>query len=84
LDRRRWLSSGPIVLVYSLHVVEEVVATREAVAWHSALTVAEVAKVRPRAVTVHTVRLTFVTEEACSRGELHTDEVFLLQRKGLR
>lgn len=83
LDRRGWLSSGPIVLVHSLHVVEEVVATREAVTWHSALTVAEVAKVRPRAVTVHTVRLTFVTEEACSRGELHTDAGLLVAAERL-
>lgn len=83
LDRRRWLSSGPIVLVHSLHVVKEVVSTRETVTWHSALAVAEVAEVRPRAMTVHTMCLTFVTEEACSRRELHADAGFLVAAERL-
>jgi hypothetical protein len=84
LHRRRGLSSGPIVLVYSLHVVEEVVATGEAVTWHRSLAIAEVAQVRPRAVTVHAVSFTLVAEKACSRRELHTDTGLLVAAERLQ
>lgn len=83
LHRWRGLSGGPIVLVDSLHVVKEVVATREAVARHRSLAVSEVAQVWPSAVTVHTVRLALVAEEACSRRELHTNAGLLVATEGL-
>jgi hypothetical protein len=51
--------------VNSLHVVEEVVATREAVTRHRSLTVPEVAQVWPSAVAMHAMRFAFVAEEAC-------------------
>jgi hypothetical protein len=70
--------------VYSLHVVEEVVATGEAVTWHRSLAIAEVAQVRPRAVTVHAMCLTLVAEKACSRRELHTNTSLLVAAERLQ
>lgn len=84
LHRRRRLCGRSIVLVYPLHVVEEVVATGEAMARYRSLTLPEVAKVRSGTVTVHAVRLTLVAKEACSRGELHTDARLLVAAEGLK
>ena len=81
---RRRLRSGAIVLVHTLHVVEEVVATREAVARHSTLAVPEVAKVWPGAMTMHAMRFPLVTEKACSRRELHADAGLLVAAERLQ
>jgi hypothetical protein len=69
--------------VYSLHVVEEIVTTREAVTGHCPLAVPEVAQVRPSPMTVHTMRLTLMAEKACSRRELHTNAGFLVAAERL-
>ena len=83
LHRRRGLSRWAIVLVHALHVVKEVVATGEAVARHSSLTVPEVAQVWTSTVAVHTVRLALVAEKACSRRELHTNARLLVAAERL-
>jgi hypothetical protein len=82
----RWggLGSGAFELVNTLHVVEEVVATREPVSRHSTLTVLEVAEVRPSAVPMHTMRLTLVAEQAGSRGELHANASLFVATKWLK
>jgi len=83
LHRRR-LRRGAIVLVHTLHMVEEVVATREAVTRHSSLAVPEVAQVWPGAVPMHTVSFPLVTEKACSRRELNTDTSLLVAAERLQ
>ena len=84
LHGRRGLSGGALELVDTLHVVEEVVAAREAVAWHSTLAILEVAEVRPRAVSVHTVRLTFVTKQARGGRKLNADASLLVATEWLQ
>ena len=71
-------------MVDTLHVVEEVVAAREAVAWHSTLAILEVAEVRPRAVSVHTVRLAFVTKQARGGRKLNADASLLVAAERLQ
>lgn len=51
----------------TLHVIKEIVTTREPMAWNSTLAVTEVAKVRTSTVTMHTVGLTLMAEKAGSR-----------------
>lgn len=84
LHRWRWFCGRTVVLVDSLHVIKEVVPTREAMARHSSLTVSEVAKMRPGSVTVHTVSLSLVAKKACSRGELNTDARLLVAAEWLQ
>lgn len=50
--------------MHTLHVVEEIVATGEAVSLDGTVTVTEVAEVRSCAVAVHAVGLALVTEQA--------------------
>ena len=71
-------------MVDTLHVVKEVVATREPVTRHGTLTIAEVAQVWPDSVTVHAMCLTLVTEEACSRRELHANARLLVAAERLQ
>lgn len=52
------------VVVYSLHVVKQVVPPREAVARESTLAASVEAEVRSVTVTVHTMGLSLVTEQA--------------------
>jgi hypothetical protein len=84
LHDRRGLSGGALELVNTLHVVEKVVAAREAVAWHCTLAVLEVAEVRPGTVSVHTVRLALVTEQARCGGELNADASLLVATERLQ
>ena len=84
MDWRRRLCGGPVILVDTLHVVKEVVATREPVTRHGTLTIAEVAQVWPGSVTVHAMCLTLVTEEACSRRELHANARLLVAAERLQ
>jgi hypothetical protein len=65
-------------------VVEEVVATREAVAWNSTLTVTEVAEVRSCAVAVHAVSFTLVAEKASRRRKLNTNASLLVATEWLQ
>jgi len=64
-------------------VVKEVVTTREAMAWHRSLAVPEVAQMWPSSMAVHTMSLTFVTEKACSRRELHANTSLLVATERL-
>jgi hypothetical protein len=70
--------------VHALHVVEEVVATREAVTWNSTLTVTEVAEVRSCPVAMHAMSLTLVAEEASRRRKLNTDAGLLVATEWLQ
>jgi hypothetical protein len=65
-------------------VVEEVVSARKTITWDRPFTVAEVAKVWARSVTVHTVCLPLMTEEACSGRELNADAHFLIAAERLQ
>jgi hypothetical protein len=65
-------------------MVKEVVAAGEAMAWYCSLTVAEVAKVRSRTVTVHTMSLTLVAKKTSSRRELHADTGLLVAAERLQ
>jgi hypothetical protein len=69
---RAWETSASIltVIVYSFHVVKEVVSPWEAIARESALAASVEAKVRAVTVAVHAVSLALVAEEASSRREL--------------
>ena len=68
----------------ALHVVEKVVAAREAVARYSTLAILEVAEVRPSTMSVHAVRLTFVTKQAGSGGELNANAGLLVTAEWLQ
>jgi hypothetical protein len=70
--------------VHTLHVVKEVVATREAVTLYGALAVTEVAEMRSGTVAVHAMCLAFVTEEAGGRRELNANTCFLVAAKRLQ
>ena len=83
MHERRRLGGRSIVLMYSLHVVKEVVTAREAVAGHSSLTVPEVAQMGPSPMAVHTMCLPLVTEKACGRRELHTNAGLLVATERL-
>jgi hypothetical protein len=83
-SHRGRLGGGAIVLVHTLHVVEKVVATREAVSWDRTITVTEVTKMRSRTMAVHAVGLTFVTEKASSRGELKAKTSLLVATEWLQ
>jgi hypothetical protein len=65
------------VIVYSLHVVKQVVSPWETIARESALTSSVEAKVRSVTVAVHAMSLAFVTEEASGRRELLLGACFL-------
>jgi hypothetical protein len=82
--RRRWLGGGPVILVHTLHVIKEIVATREAMALYGTLAVTEVAEMRSGTVAVHTMCLAFVTEEASSRRELNADTGLLVAAEWLQ
>jgi uncharacterized membrane protein YeaQ/YmgE (transglycosylase-associated protein family) len=69
---------GAIVLVHTLHVIEKVVATREAVTWDRTLAVTEVTKIMLRATAVHVVDLTLMAEKASLRGELNASASLLV------
>lgn len=86
LALQRWRSLGgrALELVNTLHVVEEVVAAREAVSRDSTLTVLEVAQVRSGTVSVHAVGLTLVTEQAGGGRELNTDAGLLVAAEWLQ
>jgi hypothetical protein len=69
---RAWETSASIltVIVYSFHVVKEVVSPWEAIARESALAASVEAKVRAVTVAVHAVSLALVAEEASGRRKL--------------
>ena len=69
---RAWETCAGIltVIVYSLHVIKQVVSPWEAIARESALAASVEAKVRAVTVAVHAVSLALVAEEASSGREL--------------
>jgi hypothetical protein len=84
LQRWRRLSSRTLKLVNTLHVIEEVVATRKAVSRDSTLAVLEVAEMRPSAMSVHAVSLALVAQQASSGGELNANASLLVAAEGLQ
>jgi len=71
-----------LVIMHSLHVVVQVVATRKAVAGKATLTSRIEAKVRAVSVSMHAVGLALMTEQAGSGGELLLGTSFDLTSEG--
>lgn len=78
LQRRGRLGGGTLKLVNTLHVIEQVVATRESVSRNSTLAVLKVTEVRPGTVSMHAVSLALVAQQASSRGKLNTNTGLLV------
>lgn len=86
LALQRWgrLGGRTLELVNTLHVVEEVVATGEAVSRNGTLAVLEVAEVRTGSMSVHAVSLALVTQQAGSGGELDANTGLLVAAEWLQ
>lgn len=80
----RGLSGGTVVLVHTLHMVEEIVATGETVALDGTITVTEVAEVRSCTVTMHTMSFSLVAEQASRGRELDSHAGLLVATEGLQ
>ena len=72
------------VIVNTLHMIEQVVPSREPTARCAAVTARIVAQVRSFAVPMHAVCFSFVPEQTSSRGELLLGTRFHLASEGLQ
>lgn len=83
-DRTTSSVHGVLLMVMdSLHVVEQIVSPREAMTWDSSITALIVAKMWPVAVSMHPVSFSFMTEQACCGGKLLLGACFDLTAEGL-
>ena len=82
---RAWKTCAGVlsVVMYSLHVVKQVVPPWEAISRKSSLAAGVEAKVWTVAVTVHAMGLPFVAEQAGSGGELLLGASLLSAAEGL-